>query len=348
MTNENILKQCTIVLTRACNLRCNFCYVKNAGYDINDKINYNDLKRIVDFCCDSPIKYIFFTGGEPLLYPYITDILQYIKYKKSSIITAVATNGILLKNIDFCKQLLDSGIGYIDISMKGHNSKEWKTITSYDGFLQQKEAIYNLSSLPIEFTCSMVITPENVETFCDSVRIAHDNGAKQFSFTFFIDNNNLKDKNLSYLKKHNPFTLINNFLSHISQLNSITKDWWIEYSFPMCIYTEEQLSLLKGKLATPCQIHMKNAITFNTKMELLPCDMYINQKMGQLDKDFSSYCEFKEFTKLPSYKCTMNALRKLPSKICSSCQYLKSCYGGCPVLWKNYSFETLHLLKNLK
>lgn len=90
---------------------------------------------------------------------------------------------------------------------------------------------------------------------------------------------------------------------------------------------------------------MKNAVTFNTKMELLPCDMYINQKMGQLGTDFSSYHEFEELTERPTYRCVMETLRERPSSECTACRYLESCYGGCPVLWKHYSFEALRAFK---
>ena len=339
--SEGKIKQCTIVLTRDCNLRCNFFYVKSAGYMADDKISYENLKQIVDFCSESKVKFIFFTGGEPLLYPHIIDILQYIKGKHHSMTTAIATNSILLKDPAFCRKLIDSGVEYLDLSMKGTNSQEWCKATGYDGFDQQLQAIRNLSILPVEFTCSMVVTQDNVLTICDAVQIACNNGAKQFSFTFVIDNDDTEDKNRTYLEKHNPFALVEAFISQIDHLNTITEDWWIEYSFPMCIYTEEQLSLLEGKLATPCQVHMKNAVTFNTKMELLPCDMYIDQRMGQLGTDFSSYHEFVELTKRPSYRCVMETLRKRPSSECTTCKHLEACYGGCPVLWKHYSFEAL-------
>lgn len=345
MINEERLKQCTVVLTRDCNLRCDFCYVKNAGYSADDRIDYDDLKKIVDFCSDAKIKYIFFTGGEPLLYPRLIDILQYVKGKRLSMTTAIATNGILLKDPMFCRSLIDSGVEYIDLSMKGKDPQEWRKATGCDNIAKQIQAIRNLSVLPVEFTCSMVITPENVLTFCEAVQNAYDNGARQFSFTFFIDNNDSDEKDLDYLEKHNPLALVDAFLSQMDHLNTITKEWWIEYSFPMCVYTEEQLFLLKGKLATPCQIHMKNAVTFNTRMELLPCDMYIDQKMGQLGTDFLSHREFKEWTGRPAYQGIMGNLRKLPSNECVTCQHLELCYGGCPVLWKNYSFEALKALK---
>lgn len=346
MSTEGIIKQCTIVLTYSCNLRCNFCYVKSAGYVVEDKIEYNNLKSIVDFCADSKVKYIFFTGGEPLIYAQLLDILQYIKIKRHPMSIAIATNGILLKDLDLCRTLINSGVEYIDVSMKGKNSQEWSEITGYDGFKEQQLAIRNLASLPIEFTCSMVITPETVYSFCESVKIAHDNGARQFSFTFNIDNDDTAEKGLKYLQKHEPFKLIDDFISQLDKLNTITDDWWVEYSFPICVYTEEQLNLLKGKLATPCQIHLKNAVTFNTKMELLPCDMYIYQKLGKLGKDFSSYKDFLSLTESAIYSKTISAIRKLPSNKCSSCKHLDMCYGGCPVLWKNYSFTDLEEFKS--
>ncbi len=341
MSMEGIIKQCSIVLTRGCNLRCNFCYVKSAGYVEDDKIEYDDLKKIVDFCCEAKVKYIFFTGGEPLTYLLLPEILQYIKTRHYPMITAIATNGVLLKNLELCRTLVDSGVGYIDVSIKGKNRQEWCEMTGYDGSEAQWQAIRNLASSPIDFTCSMVITPENVQSFCESVQIAHDNGAKQFSFTFIIDNNDSEEKDLAYLQKHNPIKLINDFISQIDKLSTITDDWWVEYSFPMCVYTEEQLTLLKGRLATPCQIHLKNAITFNTKMELLPCDMYIYQKLGKFGKDFSSYQDFLSLTKSANYSKTMGEIRKLPSDECAICKHFDICYGGCPVLWRNYSFAAL-------
>lgn len=345
MLTEGIIKQCSIVLTRGCNLRCNFCYVKSAGYVEDDKIEYDNLKSIVDFCCEAKVKYIFFTGGEPLTYSNLSEILQYIKTRHHSMITAIATNGVLLKDLELCRTLIDSGVGYIDVSMKGKDRREWCEMTGYDGSEAQHQAIRNLASLPIDFTCSMVITPENVQSFCESVQIAHDNGAKQFSFTFIIDNDDAKEKDLAYLQKHDPIKLVSDFISQIDKLSAITNDWWVEYSFPMCVYTEKQLKILEGRLATPCQIHLKNAVTFNTKMELLPCDMYIYQPLGKFSRDFSSYQEFLSLIESANYSKTMGSIRKLPSDECIACKYFVECYGGCPVLWKNYSFAALKAFK---
>ncbi|EGX77543.1 hypothetical protein HMPREF9457_03805 [Dorea formicigenerans 4_6_53AFAA] len=43
------INQCTITLTRKCNLRCNFCYAKKTEYIENDIIDYDDLKKVIVF-----------------------------------------------------------------------------------------------------------------------------------------------------------------------------------------------------------------------------------------------------------------------------------------------------------
>lgn len=339
------IDQCTITLTRNCNLRCSFCYAKKTGYIENDKIEYKNLEKIVDFCSEAKVKYIVFTGGEPALYPDLVNILKYIRSKKHKMTVALATNGIMLKDIDYSKNLIDNGVEYIDISLKGKDKRECYETAGCDCFLQQMNAIHNLSVLPVEFTCSMVLTWDNVNTFCEAIKSAYDNGARQFSFTFVIDNEKSEERDLIYLEKNNPFTLIEAFISQIDKLNAVTKDWWIEYSFPMCVFTEEQLLLFKGRLAAPCQIHKGNGVTFDTKMNLLPCNMHIESKMGQFGVDFLSYKEFEKLTEHSSYKCTMDSLKQLPSSYCSTCKYLESCYGGCPVIWKNCSFQAFKEFK---
>ena len=340
------INQCTVTLTRKCNLRCNFCYAKKTEYMETANLEYENLKRIVDFCNDAKVKFIVFTGGEPTLYPQLIDILQYIKSKEHKMLPTIATNGIELEDLQYCKTLIDNGIGYIDISLKGKDSKECCEIVGRDCYQQQLTAIRNLSTLPIEFTCSIVITEDNVYSLCDTVRNAYSNGAKQFSFTFIIDNEKSEYSDEAYLKKQNPFTLINAFLSQIDELNAITEEWWIEYSFPICVYTEEQLKLLEGKLASPCQIHIENGITFDTDMNLIPCNMHFENRMGRLGTDFSSYEEFVETTQNTIYRSTIDRLKQYPSDTCKSCEYLDSCYGGCPVIWKNYSYEVLMRFKD--
>lgn len=343
--NEGRLKQCEIILTHGCNLRCDFCFEKEAGYRLNDQLDYKDLKRLVDLCGDAGVRYLFLTGGEPLLYPPLVEILQYISENHPSITPTIATNGILLDNINFCQRLLDAGLRYLDVSIKGASAASWVRATGCDDLSRQMKAIRNLASIPVEFTCSMVVTHDNVAEICDAVQMAHDNGAKQFSFTFYIDNFHSQDKNRVYLEKNNPFALIQAFVSQVERLCAITDDWWVEYSYPMCMFTEEQLRVLEGRLAGPCQVHLGNAITVNTHMELMPCDMYIGTNLGRFEKEFSTPHELEKLLESRDTLSVLDDIRKLPSPKCLSCKYLERCYGGCPVLWQSYSFDSLMSFK---
>lgn len=342
----NKINQCTITLTRNCNLRCSFCYAKETNYDDKKNIDITQVKKLIDFCDKAKVKFIVFTGGEPLLYPQLLEILKYIKSKKHRIISTIATNGINLQDEFFCKELITNGIEYFDISLKGKNEEEWRLITGQKLLFLQQKAIQNLSRLKVNFTCSIVLCKSNIETFIETLKMAKKNGAKSFSFTFVIDNNYDKDQGIPYLKKRNPFELINKFISKVDEINKISDDWWIEYSYPLCMYTERQLQILKNRMAAPCQIHMKNAITVDTDMNLIPCNMCLDEIIGQFGIDFSSYDEFLLFKKNKNAKIIMNFLRKLPSEQCKSCIYKKSCYGGCPVLWRNYTFDDLVIFKN--
>jgi radical SAM protein with 4Fe4S-binding SPASM domain len=69
--------------------------------------------------------------------------------------------------------------------------------------------------------------------------------------------------------------------------------------------------------------------------------------MGHFGIDFKNYKDFKKFRKKSFYKDIADKLNALPSQKCVSCRHLKSCYGGCPITWKNFSFEDIEKLKNL-
>lgn len=343
---NNKINQCTITLTRNCNLRCNFCYAKKTGYVTNELIEYENLKQIVDLCNNAKVKYIVLTGGEPTLYPKLLEIIKYIKSRKHKMIATIATNATKLDDMNYCKQLIESGLDYIDVSLKGKDKLSYATVTGCDYFEQQMKAINNLSQLIIDFTCSMVVTQYNVDTFCEAVKNAYDNGARQFSFTFVIDNEKSIERDLQYLEKHNPFILIESFIAHIDELNSITNgEWWIEYSYPMCVYTEKQLSILKGRLAAPCQIFYRNGITFDGKMNLIPCSMNIENKMGQFKTDFSTLNELNKIMETDIYKSTIDSLNKLPSISCKTCKHLNTCLGGCTFFWEHCSFEAFSEFK---
>ena len=134
------------MLTHSCNLRCAFCYAQKTLCRSEDRLSFSDVKHIVDCCENAGIKFIVLTGGEPTLYPDLFNTLHYIKTRKSSMLSALTTNGIKLGKRDFCNRLIESGLGYVDISLKGEDSAACAKTTTIDCFEDQMKALETAKS----------------------------------------------------------------------------------------------------------------------------------------------------------------------------------------------------------
>ncbi len=110
--------------TYACNLKCKHCY-SNAGKPLKNEMGRKEALRVVSILGDFGIPSIAFSGGEPLVRNDIFDVLKLCR--EYGIFTAIATNGTTLTR-ENVEKLKNSGVGYLQISLDGANSK------THDGF----------------------------------------------------------------------------------------------------------------------------------------------------------------------------------------------------------------------
>ena len=102
--NSLALKQQNIAfnihLTGKCDMQCIGCYarfgedVKSKPFALSKSNWIQVINNIYDFSIGLNVK-INFVGGEPLLYPYLPDLLNHSK--KKGFTTSIVTNGSLLK-----------------------------------------------------------------------------------------------------------------------------------------------------------------------------------------------------------------------------------------------------------
>ena len=72
----------TIELTDRCNLSCLHCYINQpAGDQVTrqNEMSTDEVKAIIDKITDAGCLYLLLTGGEPLLRPDFTEIIQVCK-----------------------------------------------------------------------------------------------------------------------------------------------------------------------------------------------------------------------------------------------------------------------------
>lgn len=101
----------TIKLTNRCNLNCFFCSQGDAG---NVDLDLEIIKKLLEEIKEYSVCEVIYTGGEPLLYPHINEILIY--GKKLGLHQILVTNGI---NLDCFTTDILSLIENIGISIHG-------------------------------------------------------------------------------------------------------------------------------------------------------------------------------------------------------------------------------------
>ena len=100
--------------TNRCNLSCLHCYSKS-GLDEKDKLSTEVIMDTLPKLKNSGVKFIIFSGGEPLIREDIFDIAN--RAKELGIITYLSTNGLYVKKSN-AQKILDT-FNYVGISIDG-------------------------------------------------------------------------------------------------------------------------------------------------------------------------------------------------------------------------------------
>ena len=71
-----------ISLSDKCNLRCVYCKSEDdkCEEDLDDILSLDDFKFLIKSFAEFGINKVKFVGGEPLLYPYLKELIYFAKY----------------------------------------------------------------------------------------------------------------------------------------------------------------------------------------------------------------------------------------------------------------------------
>ncbi len=106
-------------LSRACNLRCIYCYA-SSGQALKNELTQEEIFEVIDHATElGAKKIIVLGGGEPLMYPNLFEIIDYIISKGVKV--DLFTNGTLIDN-DTAKKLFQRNVS-ISMKMNSRNPK---------------------------------------------------------------------------------------------------------------------------------------------------------------------------------------------------------------------------------
>lgn len=126
-------------LTSKCNRKCPYCF---GPADIDD-LPLSDTKSIVDILEKSGAKQIGLTGGEPLLYPYISELIDYIFSKGIHI--------YLSSNCDYYRDfasVIKEKVSILGVPFDGASATTHDTIRGAGSFENVSYAISDISRSP--------------------------------------------------------------------------------------------------------------------------------------------------------------------------------------------------------
>lgn len=317
-----------LTTNRTCNNQCNWCYAKNS---LKSKtiMDLKKAKQLVDDLKKRHVKRIILIGGEPTIYPYFIDLVQYIR--KNNIRVSIATNGRKFSDILFASQALDSGINGIDISLKAITEDEYISNTGSYGLKEMIEGYNNLKKLNFNPSVSYVIVDDNHDKFDKLVSFLIKNNISDCSFQFVkpvLDLNQTEE--LLDLKK------MGHFVEYIyNKLSSTKINYSIEVSFPLCLISKEILEKLskENRIINCCHVPRGSGINFDENFKIIPCNHFTDFPFSESPIDFSNNKSIDEIMNSSIVKDFRKKSRCYPALKCQSCNLWSQCGGGCFTRW---------------
>ncbi len=189
-------------LTRACNLKCIHC-LNNSGIKQKDELTKEDLLKLIKNFSSHGVQEIRFTGGEPLLFNGIYDLIKFAT--EEGICTSLGTNGTLVTK-EVAKKLKESGLKKVVVSIDG-NKKIHDKIRGKKNYQKAMNGLKYLQKNGINVRVNSVIMKSNME---DVIKLAKKMSRKKI--TIFIrrfissgrgkhlENNMLNKKDYDYVR----------------------------------------------------------------------------------------------------------------------------------------------------
>jgi MoaA/NifB/PqqE/SkfB family radical SAM enzyme len=119
-----------IALTNACNAKCRFCSFPQVKPSDRVMADPGRLRRGLHLLAATGVRYVVYTGGEPLLYPHLPDILG--EARELGIQNLLCTNGRLL-NRDKVDALQKAGVSHLIISIDAASESEHDNHRGFPG-----------------------------------------------------------------------------------------------------------------------------------------------------------------------------------------------------------------------
>jgi len=152
------LKIVQFSLVSECNLKCIYCYATDRPESKNKLTREDHFKLVDDINAISKDSAIVFTGGEPLLSPYVVELGEYAKSIGNQV--HLLTNGTLINEEN--AKMISETFDLIKISLDGSTSGIHEFHRGRGSFDKTLKAINLLIQQDAPIQISMTVTQKNI------------------------------------------------------------------------------------------------------------------------------------------------------------------------------------------
>ncbi len=135
-----------IDITNKCNLRCPICFANAAVTGNVVEPTFEEVVKIMKHLRSlTPYSNIAvsFSGGEPTLRPDLPDMIRKA-YELGFLQVMLITNGIKFKNLDYCKEIKETGLQTIYLQFDGTTPETWEQTRGFNLWPIKQKIIKNL------------------------------------------------------------------------------------------------------------------------------------------------------------------------------------------------------------
>lgn len=160
-----------VELTNKCNLKCKHCYGE-FGCINNTNLNIEDIKKMIDNASENGVYQFDITGGEPTLYPYLEELMEYVY--NSGMLMRIFTN-LTTYSEKFKKLIFKYGVKDIVTSIDSCIKEEHEEFRGQKGcFDKTLNAIKELQKEDISISLNTMVGNHNKKHIKELVNFIND------------------------------------------------------------------------------------------------------------------------------------------------------------------------------
>jgi cyclic pyranopterin phosphate synthase len=226
-----VARKLRISITDRCNMRCVYCMPHNntEWFEDENVLSYDEILRLTTIFAGLGIKKIRVTGGEPTVRPKIENLISSLSNVNGIESISMTTNGLLL--YDKARQLKESGLGSVNISLDTFRADRFKSMCGVDGLRKVLASIRAADDAGLKIKINTVVVRGwNDDEVADFARFARFTGLTVRFIEFMpLDGTGIWKPDLVFSKRE----MVERINKHVKELVPLQN----EISEPAILYS---------------------------------------------------------------------------------------------------------------